>query len=201
MVFAGTGLLLLLLAALCASCARARAPSALARVRAAAAKHGRPTPRFSLSVRPILADTEEKAWKKAEHILERATALQDQTGYRRPNHATDGAKRLLALATQRASDAPKALQEAEAAAAADKDGNALVRIGLGYSGLGQHDKAATLIQQGIAKGGLKRPEDAKLYLGIAQFRAGQKQRAAQTFRTVGGTDGTADLGRLWARVP
>ncbi|MGY4477673.1 alkanesulfonate monooxygenase SsuD/methylene tetrahydromethanopterin reductase-like flavin-dependent oxidoreductase (luciferase family) [Bradyrhizobium sp. USDA 3364] len=71
-----------------------------ARVRAAAARHGRPTPRFSLSVRPILADTEEKAWAKAEAILERATALQDQTGYRRPNHATDGAKRLLALADQ-----------------------------------------------------------------------------------------------------
>lgn len=70
------------------------------RVRAAAAKHGRPSPRFSLSVRPILADTEEKAWKKAEEILERATALQDQTGYRRPNHATEGAKRLLAAADQ-----------------------------------------------------------------------------------------------------
>lgn len=70
------------------------------RVRAAAAKHGRPSPSFSLSVRPILADTEEKAWKKAEEILERATALQDQTGYRRPNHATEGAKRLLAAADQ-----------------------------------------------------------------------------------------------------
>ncbi|RXT44194.1 LLM class flavin-dependent oxidoreductase [Bradyrhizobium betae] len=70
------------------------------RVRAAAAKHGRPSPRFSLSVRPILADTEEKAWQKAEGILERATALQDQTGYRRPNHATEGAKRLLAAADQ-----------------------------------------------------------------------------------------------------
>src|SRR5579864_2632289 len=65
-----------------------------ARVRAAAARHGRPAPRFSLSVRPILAETEEAAWRKADGILERATALQDQTGYRRPNHATDGAKRL-----------------------------------------------------------------------------------------------------------
>ena len=37
-----------------------------ARVKAAAAKHGRPAPRFSLSVRPIIADTEEKAWAKAE---------------------------------------------------------------------------------------------------------------------------------------
>jgi alkanesulfonate monooxygenase len=72
------------------------------RVRAAAAQNGRPTPRFSLSIRPILADTEEKAWAKAEAILEQATALQDQTGYRRPadGHATAGAKRLLALADQ-----------------------------------------------------------------------------------------------------
>ena len=73
-----------------------------ARVRDAAAKHGRPAPRFSLSVRPILADTEEKAWEKAEEVLARATALQDKTGYRKPadGHATAGAKRLLALADQ-----------------------------------------------------------------------------------------------------
>jgi alkanesulfonate monooxygenase len=72
------------------------------RVRLVAARHGRPTPRFSLSVRPILADTEEKAWAKAEAILERATALQDKTGYRKPadGHATAGARRLLALADQ-----------------------------------------------------------------------------------------------------
>ncbi|NVN12229.1 LLM class flavin-dependent oxidoreductase, partial [Nguyenibacter vanlangensis] len=34
----------------------------IARVRAAAAAHGRPPPRFSLSLRPILADTEDAAW-------------------------------------------------------------------------------------------------------------------------------------------
>ena len=74
----------------------------VARVSAAAARHGRPAPRFSLSVRPILAETEEKAWAKAQAVLERATALQDQTGYRKPadGHATDGAKRLLAIAEQ-----------------------------------------------------------------------------------------------------
>ena len=72
------------------------------RVRAAAAKFGRPSPRFSLSVRPIIADTEEKAWAKAHDILARATALQDKTGYRKPadGHATAGAQRLLKLAEQ-----------------------------------------------------------------------------------------------------
>jgi alkanesulfonate monooxygenase len=73
-----------------------------ARVRAAAARHGRPAPRFSLSVRPIIADTEEHAWAKAQAILERATALQDETGYRKPadGRATAGARRLLAIAEQ-----------------------------------------------------------------------------------------------------
>jgi tetratricopeptide (TPR) repeat protein len=110
-------------------------------------------------------------------------------------------KRLLALATQRVSEAPAALAAAEAEAAAAKDGTALVRVGLAYSGLGQHDKGIALIEQGIAKGGIKRIDDARLHLGIALLRAGQKGRAAQVFKTVGGNDGTADLARLWLRVP
>jgi hypothetical protein len=106
-------------------------------------------------------------------------------------------KRLLALATQRAADAPKALAAAEAEA---KDGSALVRIGLAHTGLGQYDKGIALIQKGIAKGDLRHPDDARLYLGIAYLRAGNKAKAAEAFRSVKGTDGTADLARLWMRV-
>ncbi|MFN7511068.1 MAG: tetratricopeptide repeat protein, partial [Betaproteobacteria bacterium] len=76
----------------------------------------------------------------------------------------------------------------------------LVRIGMGYSGLGQHDKAVALIQQGIKKGGLRLPQQAQLHLGIALARAGQKDRAAQALRTVTGTDGAAELARLWLRA-
>ena len=55
----------------------------IAKVKAACAKTGRAVPRFSLSFRPILADTEEKAWAKAEATLERAKAVQDKTGLRK----------------------------------------------------------------------------------------------------------------------
>jgi tetratricopeptide (TPR) repeat protein len=110
-------------------------------------------------------------------------------------------KRLLALANQRVAEAPATLAAAEAEAATAKDGTALVRIGLAYSGLGQHDKGIALIEQGIAKGGIKRLDDARLHLGIALLRAGQKARAAQVLKTVGGADGTADLARLWLKVP
>jgi tetratricopeptide (TPR) repeat protein len=117
-------------------------------------------------------------------------------------------KRLLALATQRADEAPQQLASAEAEAREQKDGDALVRVGMGYSGLGQHDKAIPLIQQGIAllqqdkgaKGHAARLNEANLHLGIAYLRAGQKQRAVQAFKAVGGNDGTADLARLWMRV-
>jgi alkanesulfonate monooxygenase len=72
------------------------------RVRAAAAKHGRPSPEFSLSFRPILADTEEAAWAKAEAYLERARALIERSGFQRTDAgpANEGARRLLAAASK-----------------------------------------------------------------------------------------------------
>jgi len=108
-------------------------------------------------------------------------------------------KRLLALAEQRATEAPTELK----AAAADpaNDAAAMVRIGLAYTGLGEFDKGIQLIQRGIDKGGLKRKDDAYLHLGIALTRAGQKGKAATAFRSVTGKDGAADLARLWMRVP
>jgi len=107
-------------------------------------------------------------------------------------------KRLQALAAQKATDAPRDL--AQAAAEAAGDANALVRIGMAYTGLGQHDKGIALIQQGIAKGGHKHVDDARLHLGIAYLRAGNRAKANEAFRSVKGTDGAADLARLWTRV-
>ena len=77
---------------------------------------------------------------------------------------------------------------------------------MGYSGLGQHDKAIALIQQGVTllqqgqSKGKGRLDEANLHLGIAYLRAGQKAKSAQAFKAVVGTDGAADLARLWTRV-
>src|SRR5690606_8608450 len=65
------------------------------RVRAEAARHGR-KPTFSLSTRPILADTEEKAWARAHEILDRVTTL--RRGTPPPARQNVGSKRLLAAA-------------------------------------------------------------------------------------------------------
>ena len=110
----------------------------------------------------------------------------------------DRQKRLLTLASQRAADAPKDLATAEAEGA--EDPNALVRVGMAYTGLGQYDKGIALMQKGLGKPGLKNPEDARLHLGIAYLRAGNRTKAVETLKAVKGTDGAADLARLWTKV-
>jgi len=74
----------------------AAARDTIAKVRAAAARHGRNIG-FSLSMRPILGATEDAAWARAERIRERTIALREQaglpiSGHRPPNV---GSQRLL----------------------------------------------------------------------------------------------------------
>jgi alkanesulfonate monooxygenase len=72
----------------------------IGRVRQSAARHGR-SPGFSLSLRPILADTEEAAWAKAEALLARATALWQSAGRATQDApASDGSRRLLDAAAR-----------------------------------------------------------------------------------------------------
>lgn len=107
-------------------------------------------------------------------------------------------KRLRNLVGQRIAEAKKTAADDEKAALAAKDGNELVAIGMNRVYEGQKAQGLQLMQQGIAKGGLKRPEDAKLHLAIAQLIAGDNAKAQATLKTVSGSDGTGDLARLWA---
>jgi hypothetical protein len=106
-------------------------------------------------------------------------------------------KRLRDLAVKTAGESIKSRAQAEKDAQADKAGNALVSIGYNYVTEGAPQKGLAYMEQGIKKGGLKRPEDAKLLLGIAQLQSGSRARALETLRGVRGTDGTAELARLW----
>ncbi len=108
-------------------------------------------------------------------------------------------KRLRDLANKQDAEIRANLEKNIAAATAAKDGNDLVQVGTVLISMGQAEQGASLIQQGIAKAGLKRPEDSKLRLGQA-LAQNPKTRAKgqQTLRSVQGTDGAADLGRLYA---
>jgi hypothetical protein len=109
-------------------------------------------------------------------------------------------KALRDKATKGAADDAKNIAAGEASAAKAKSGAGLVNLGWAYATMDQYDKGIGLIQQGIAKGGLKAPEEAKLRLGMAQARGGKKAEAIATFQTVKGGGGAGDLAKYWILV-
>ena len=115
------------------------------------------------------------------------------TGAEGPRH-----QRLRDLALKQEADLKASIGQQATEAAAQKTGDDLVKVGYQYVSLGDVDQGMKLIEQGIAKGGLKRPDDAKLRLGMAQLQSGKgKAAGVQTLRGVKGSDGAADIARLW----
>ena len=112
------------------------------------------------------------------------------------NAAAD--QKLRESATKAAAQDRATLADSEAAALKAPNGNALYGLGLALSATGAHERGLALITQGIAKGGLRRPDDAQLHLGLVALRAGKADQAKAAFAAVKGTDGAADLARLYA---
>ena len=101
----------------------------------------------------------------------------------------DREKRLQALAAKRAQ------------APADP-ANPVAPVDAGFNQVfaGQTKQGLAAMDAAIAKGGIDHLDQAQLHLGEAYYVAGDKARAVQTFRAVKGTDGSADLARLWVLV-
>ncbi len=95
-----------------------------------------------------------------------------------------------------AADQPT-LAKTEADAASAPNGDKLVGVGIAYYGYGDYAKAAKDLADGIAKGPTKDAQDARLLLGIAQYKAGSKDEAVQTFRSVKGDPTLERLAALW----
>ena len=110
-------------------------------------------------------------------------------------------QRLRDLAQKQLAESKTGLASHAGEAAAQKSGDDAVRVGYAMVSLGDADAGIKLIEQGIAKGGLKRPEDAKLRLGMALLQQGKsRDKAVKTLRSVTGNDGAAEIGRLWTVV-
>jgi hypothetical protein len=110
-------------------------------------------------------------------------------------------RRLRDLAIKSEADFKAAAATKAIDAAAGKTGDDLVQVGFSHVGMGEVDKGISLIEAGIKKGGLRYPEEAKLRLGMAQLQSTKgKAAATQTLRSVKGTDGTAEVARLWLVV-
>jgi hypothetical protein len=109
-------------------------------------------------------------------------------------------QRLRDLALKQEAEQKAALARQAADAAGEKDGDNLVKIGYAHVSMGELDKGLALIQQGMAKS-LKRPDEARLRLGMAQLQSPKTRSAGlQTLRGVKGGDGSAEIARLWTIV-
>lgn len=96
---------------------------------------------------------------------------------------------------------------AEVAARAAANGNGLVDLGWAMvAGLApgaapaQAEPGLALMEQGVAKGGLRRPVEARLHLAMAQLAAGRKDAAGQTLKALASQaqgDPLAVPVRLW----
>jgi len=129
---------------------------------------------------------------EAKKVLDDAFANKPFTG----TDLSDATKLRPEINKSAANDVAQAAVNEKGALAA-KDGNALVAQGLLETTQDNAAKGADLIAQGIARGGLRQPEEAKLHLGYAQVRAGRDADAMKTFQSVTGPNGTAALAHVW----
>jgi hypothetical protein len=106
-------------------------------------------------------------------------------------------KRLKDLVAKKVAEDKPMLAAGDKEAANQATGDALVNAGLNHVGYGDAAAGVKLIEQGIKKDALKKPDEAQLHLGYAQMMAGQKDAAARTLRGVRTADGSVALARLY----
>lgn len=106
-------------------------------------------------------------------------------------------KSLLKEAQASAQSDQKSLPTLEAEAKAAKTGQADAGLGAAYLSYDQYDKAVEALRRGIAKGGLKRPEEAQLALGRALLKLNQAEEAQKAFAAVPDTSKFARVANLW----
>jgi len=129
-----------------------------------------------------------------------AAAILDQgyaTGILGKGGQADRQQRLVAMAKRQSNEDMKGLAQLRGEADAASSGLPWEKLGEAYASYGQYDNAVAAFRKAIEKGGLKYPEDAKLHLGVAYLRAGQRAPAKTTLDSVAGADGIQDLARLW----
>jgi hypothetical protein len=90
------------------------------------------------------------------------------------------------------------MARSERPARAAREGDALVNLGFAWVSGGQAARGLPLMEAGLAKGTLRRPEEARLHHGIALWLAGRRDDAAKVFGEVKGNDGSAALARVWS---
>lgn len=100
---------------------------------------------------------------------------------------------------QKAAAADKAaLPTLEKNAAKSASGQEDASLGEDYIGYGMYQESIAALERGLGKGGIKRPDQAQIALGVAYLRAGQPDKARAAFKQVTGESDLARIANLWA---
>jgi tetratricopeptide (TPR) repeat protein len=94
------------------------------------------------------------------------------------------------------------LEKSAENAAKKVSGHTYLSVGEGFAAMGEYGRAAQLFTAALAKGGFSAADTgyAKLDLGMAQFRAGDKQAARATWNSVEGDGGAKELAKAWLMI-
>ncbi|NOX27800.1 MAG: tetratricopeptide repeat protein [Gammaproteobacteria bacterium] len=92
--------------------------------------------------------------------------------------------RLLSQAWYQAREDKKAIPPMQLAAEQSEKGELYIRLAQSYLNLEQWSKAVKAIEQGLKKGGIKKPDTANIMLGTALFNLKELGKARKAFTTV-----------------
>jgi tetratricopeptide (TPR) repeat protein len=114
--------------------------------------------------------------------------------------ASDHNSQLLAQAKQQAAEDKKGIAAEDKSAAAGKNGEADVKVGLGYLGLGDYQKAVDAITRGLSAdrvGRVRRVDEANMNLGIAYLKLGKTEEAKAAFTAAKADPRMTKAANLW----
>ncbi len=102
-------------------------------------------------------------------------------------------------AWRQAREIDKAIPAMEEAAAGSDQGELYTRLGNVYLDGDQFKKAITALNKGLSRGGVKRPDTARLVLGMAYFNTKQYARAREAFVAAGRDERSAKYAAQWIK--
>jgi hypothetical protein len=106
---------------------------------------------------------------------------------------------LLAGSLRQAQEVQAAIPAMKKAADKSDDGELYARLGSIYLDAERYDDAIESITKALQRGGVKRPDQARLVLGMAHFNKDQYQSARQAFRAAGRDERSEQYARQWIK--
>jgi tetratricopeptide (TPR) repeat protein len=102
-------------------------------------------------------------------------------------------------AWRQAQELKKAIPAMEKAAAKSETGELYSRLGNVYLDNDQYKKAISAINKGLQRGGVKRPDSARLVLGMAYFNDKQYDKAREAFKAASRDERSSKYASQWIK--